>query len=312
MSSQGLSFHSVLSAHQFNKDEILYLLQLASTIEQRLQKEKYIPLLDRYILATLFFEPSTRTRLSFETAMHRLGGRVISSVGIQFSSLSKGESLYDTLKMIESYADICVIRHPMEGASALAASNISIPVINGGDGAGEHPTQALLDLYTIQKYHSLDKKITVGFVGDIKFGRTIHSLVTLLSLFDVELRFISPVELALPQKYKQTLNEKNIPIVESEDINLLKDCDIAYITRVQEERFLDHMEYEKFKDAYIIDNKFLQQCNPNIKVMHPLPRLSEIAVEVDKHPAAVYFQQANNGVYMRMALILELLKEKLS
>lgn len=312
MSSQGLSFRSVLSAHQFSKNEILYVMQLAFTLEQRLQKEKHLPLLDRYILATLFFEPSTRTRLSFETAMHRLGGRVISSVGIQFSSLSKGESLYDTLKMIESYADICVIRHPMEGASGLAASNISVPVINGGDGAGEHPSQALLDLYTIQKYKSLDEKIVIGFVGDIKYGRTIHSLLMLLSHFNVELKFISPQELSLPQKYKAILQEKNISFFESEDINELKDCDFAYITRVQEERFLDHMEYEKFKDAYIIDNTFLQQCNPQIKVMHPLPRLSEISVEVDQHPAAVYFEQANNGVYIRMALILELIGEKLT
>lgn len=305
-----LTSTSILSARQFSKEELLHLIQLTAEIEARLKKEKQIPVLNRYILASLFFEPSTRTRLSFETAMHRLGGRVITSVGIQFSSLAKGETLFDTLKMIESYADICVIRHPVEGASSLAASNIAIPVINGGDGAGEHPTQGLLDLYTIQKVKSLDN-ITIAFVGDIKYGRTIHSLITLLSHFNVQLKFISPQELSLPQKYKDSLHEKNISFMETEDINELKDCDIAYVTRVQEERFLDRMEYEKFKDAYIIDKDFLQQCKSDMKVMHPLPRLSEISVDVDQTDAAVYFDQAANGVYMRMALILELLGEKL-
>lgn len=306
-----LKSSSVLSAQQFSKEELLHLIQLASEIEARLKKEKQIPVLNRYILASLFFEPSTRTRLSFEAAMHRLGGRVITSVGIQFSSLAKGETLFDTLKMVESYADICVIRHPVEGASTLAASNIMIPVINGGDGAGEHPTQGLLDLYTIQKFKSLDG-ITVGFVGDIKYGRTIHSLITLLSHFNVSLKFISPQELALPQKYKENLQQKDVSFMESEQIDELYDCDIAYVTRVQEERFLDRMEYEKFKDAYIVDKEFLHQCKKDIKVMHPLPRLSEISVDVDQTEAAVYFDQAANGVYMRMALILELLGEKLN
>jgi len=296
---------SILSASQFIKNDLDMLLDKSEKIKNHLKTKKQIPVLTEYILATLFFEPSTRTRLSFESAMARLGGKCISSVGIQFSSLAKGETLYDTLRVIESYADICAIRHPVEGASAIAAESIGIPVINAGDGAGEHPTQGLLDLYTINSYKPLDKKtIMIGFVGDIKYGRTIHSLIQLLSHYNVEFIFISPPELSLPEKYQKQLDQKKIHYTITEKIETLNECDIGYITRIQEERFPDRMEYERFKNAYVINKEFLSKCNPGIKIMHPLPRLNEISPDVDKLPQAAYFDQAANGLYTRMALLL--------
>jgi len=299
---------SILSANQFSKLDLDDILECTFKIEKDLQKRKIIHLLDEYILATLFFEPSTRTRLSFEAAMHRLGGRVISTVGVQFSSLAKGETLFDTLKMIESYSDVCAIRHSIEGASTLAAQSIQIPVINAGDGAGEHPTQGLLDLYTIHRRGLLHQsRLKVAFVGDIRYGRTIHSLVQLLSLYDVEMIFISPKELALPEKYKVILNQAKIVFHETENIDALLNADVAYVTRIQEERFLDRREYEKFKDSYVVDRALIEKCRENIIVMHPLPRLSEVATDLDQHKSAVYFEQANNGLYVRMTLILGLL-----
>ncbi len=299
---------SVLTADQFSKEQLVHLLDLSSRVEKALGRRRMLPILNEYILATLFFEPSTRTRLSFESAMHRLGGRVITSVGMQFSSLSKGETLYDTLKMVESYADICVIRHPMEGASQIAAKNISIPVINGGDGASQHPTQGILDLYTIHKYKKLmTDKIVIAFVGDIKYGRTIHSLIQYMSHFTGEFIFISPEELRLPEKYRKYLDEKRIPYTETEDINYLKEADVGYITRVQEERFLDHKEYEKFKDFYVVNSEMLAKCRSDIIIMHPLPRLSEISTDIDDKPQAKFFDQARNGLYVRMSLLLDLL-----
>lgn len=303
-----MSTRSVLSAGQFTREELENLTSAAASIEKQLSTRRQLPLLNEYVLATLFFEPSTRTRISFESAMHRLGGRVISTVGVQFSSLAKGETLYDTLKMIEAYADICAIRHSVEGASAMAARNISIPVINAGDGAGEHPTQALLDLYTIKKHQPLgERTVSVAFVGDIKYGRTIHSLLQLLSHYDVELTFISPESLSLPEKYRNFLTERGIKFNETEDIDSVRSVDVAYITRIQEERFLDHGEYEKLKDSYVIDRELVDRCRSDVIIMHPLPRLTEIALDVDELPNAVYFEQAENGLYMRMALLLDLL-----
>jgi aspartate carbamoyltransferase catalytic subunit len=300
---------SVLSARQFSPDHIAQLLSSAYRIEEELKNKKNLNLLKGTILSTLFFEPSTRTRLSFESAMHRLGGSVITSVGMQFSSLAKGESLFDTLKMIEAYADICAIRHPTEGASALAAKNISIPVINAGDGAGEHPTQALLDLYTIEKIHNIQKKpVKIAFIGDNLHGRTVHSLLWMLRHFDVHITTINPEELQLPNQYKTLLDESNISLQNSEDLTDVKECDVLYVTRIQEERFLDHHEYEKYKDSYSVNRDFIKShCNASVIVMHPLPRLSEVNIDLDNHPSAVYFQQAKNGLYTRMALILYLL-----
>ena len=303
------SLNSVLSASQFTPEHLKQLLKSAHRIEEELKTKKTLNLLQGTILSALFFEPSTRTRLSFESAMHRLGGSVITSVGMQFSSLAKGESLFDTLKMIEAYADVCAIRHPTEGASALAAKNISIPVINAGDGAGEHPTQALLDLYTIEKFRNIQKKpVKVAFIGDNLHGRTVHSLLWLLRHYDVSVVTINPQALQLPDKYKQLLAESNINLLNSENLTDVKDCDVLYVTRIQEERFLDHHEYEKHKDSYSINRDFIvNQCQENPIVMHPLPRLSEVNIDLDNHPSAVYFQQAKNGLYTRMALILYLL-----
>ncbi|MCX7634048.1 MAG: aspartate carbamoyltransferase, partial [Turneriella sp.] len=280
---------SILSAEQFTKADLEEILELSQRLERELQKRRNLKLLDDYILATLFFEPSTRTRLSFETAMHRLGGRVISSVGVQFSSLAKGETLFDTLKMVECYSDICAIRHPVEGASALAARSIRIPVINAGDGAGEHPTQALLDLYTIHRRGYLEKPdLTVAFVGDIRYGRTIHSLLQLLAHYRARMIFISPPELALPEKYRTILQKAGVAYEETPDIAALRAAHVGYITRVQEERFMDHREYEKFRDAYVVDREFVESCRRELIVMHPLPRLTEVATDLDNHPAAVY------------------------
>ncbi len=296
---------SILSAEQFNKDELLDLMKLSQRIENILQNKRTIPLLKEYVLASLFFEPSTRTRLSFETAMHRLGGKVITSVGFQFSSLAKGETLFDTLKMMEAYADICVIRHNLEGASTFAAQNLTIPVINGGDGSGEHPTQAILDIYTIHKLKNLSKnKTIIAFIGDIKYGRTIHSLYKLLMHFNVEFIFVSPKALGLSEKDRKRLDDQKIHYQEIEDINQIKEADVAYVTRIQEERFSDHNEYKKYSNFYVINKKFLSKCRPDIIVMHPLPRLKEISTDIDELPNAVYFEQAQNGIYTRMAILL--------
>ncbi|MBL8035415.1 MAG: aspartate carbamoyltransferase [Leptospiraceae bacterium] len=299
---------SILSAGQFSARDLEEILNLSGKLETALKNSRNLKLLDDYVLATLFFEPSTRTRLSFEAAMHRLGGRVISAVGMQFSSLAKGETLFDTLKMVESYSDICAIRHSVEGASSLAARSIRIPVINAGDGAGEHPTQGLLDLYTIHRRGYLERpQMTVAFIGDIKYGRTIHSLVQLLSHFKVNLVFISPRELSLPEKYHDLLKRAGVSYSETEDISALREAHVGYVTRIQEERFIDHREYEKFKDAYVVDAELVGQCRKDLIVMHPLPRLTEVSTDLDAHPSAVYFEQANNGLYVRMALILGLL-----
>jgi len=303
---------SILSAQQFSPQDLAEILELSHVLEERLSTTRNLKLLDDYVLATLFFEPSTRTRLSFEAAMHRLGGRVISTVGVQFSSLAKGETLFDTLKMVESYSDICAIRHPVEGASTLAARSIKIPVINAGDGAGEHPTQGLLDLYTIHRRGYLERPdFSIAFVGDIRYGRTIHSLVQLLSHFKARMIFISPPELRLPEKYRTLLEVAGVPYTETENIALLREVNVGYITRIQEERFTDHREYEKFKDAYIVDRELVETCRKDLIIMHPLPRLSEVATDLDNHPAAVYFEQASNGLYVRMALILGLLDVQL-
>ena len=307
---KSLSSQSVLSAGQFNSSELKAIIDLSAKLEVEFKSKKRLNLLNDFILACLFFEPSTRTRLSFEAAMHMLGGRVISTVGVQFSSLAKGESLFDTLKMIEAYSDICVIRHPVEGASVLAAKNISVPVINGGDGAGEHPTQALLDLYTIEKHKKIySQKLKIAFIGDIKYGRTIHSLIYLLQYFDIEIFFISPNDLRLPEKYREFLKKCNVSFYEVDTIETIAEVDVAYVTRIQEERFTDHAEYLKFKDSYIINKTLLDRTGSKAIIMHPLPRLAEVSTDIDDLRQAVYFDQAKNGLYVRMALLLLLLNK---
>ncbi|MDH5655052.1 MAG: aspartate carbamoyltransferase, partial [Spirochaetia bacterium] len=293
----------ILDSDQFTREDIEIVLNYSDKLEKLHQEKQAFGLLDGKILASLFFESSTRTRLSFETAMNRLGGRVISTVGFQFSSISKGETLTDTMKMIEAYADIAVIRHPVEGSSRIAASSVNIPVINGGDGTGQHPTQALLDLYTIYREKGTVDGMKIAFVGDLKFGRTIHSLIKFLKLFDVEIVLISPVDLAIPEAYRKELIKNNTQFEETEDIKAVWDCDVAYITRIQEERFVDKNEYERLKNSYMINRAFIQASRRETLILHPLPRVNELSTDVDDLPNAAYFRQAAYGVLVRMALL---------
>lgn len=296
--------HSLVSITDFSKQDILDIVERASFFEKNLNQN----LLNGKVVATLFFEPSTRTRLSFETAVNRLGGRVIGFSDTNNTSISKGETLKDTIMMVANYADMIVMRHPLEGAARYASEVSKVPIINAGDGANQHPTQTLLDIYSIQKTQSTLDNLRIAMVGDLKYGRTVHSLIQAMSLFKTEFSFIAPEELELPDEYKQLLKEKNIPFKEytelAENIN---DVDIIYMTRVQRERFLDPMEYEKVKQVYVLHNKMLDSTKPNVRILHPLPRVNEISTDVDNNPKAYYFQQAENGVYARMAVICKLL-----
>ena len=263
-------------------------------------------------LATLFFEPSTRTRLSFEAAMYELGGNVIGFSEANSSSAAKGESLADTAQTISCYADIIAMRHPKEGAALVAANNATIPVINAGDGGHCHPTQTLADLLTIHREKGRFTDLTVGFCGDLKFGRTVHSLINALSRYSgIKIVLISPEELKLPSYVKKDVLEKNgIPYTQTTDLEgAMPDLDILYMTRVQRERFFNEEDYLRLKDSYILNPKKLENAKPDLCIMHPLPRVNEITVAVDKDPRACYFKQVKNGKYMRMALILKLLEE---
>ena len=287
-------------------------METAARIERLQQDNRAFGLLEGRVLASLFFESSTRTRLSFETAMNRLGGRVISTVGFQFSSISKGETLYDTMKMIEAYADIAVIRHPVEGSSRIASAAVNIPVINAGDGTGQHPTQALLDLYTILRERGGVDGKRVAFIGDLKFGRTIHSLIKLLYHYDVELVLISPVDLAIPESYRREMKKNNVNFEETEDLKALWDCDVAYVTRIQEERFVDRSEYERLKNSYTVNRAFVQASRKETLIMHPLPRVNELSTDVDDLPNAAYFRMPGYGLLVRMALLTLCLGQDLS
>ena len=311
MSFQSFAHKHILDADQFSREDLDYFLRYTDRLGALMEAKKAFGILDGFILASLFFESSTRTRLSFETAMNRLGGRVISTVGFQFSSISKGETLYDTMKMVEAYVDMAVIRHPVEGSSRIAAAAVDIPVINGGDGIGQHPTQALLDLYTMYKEKKGIDGLRVAFIGDLKFGRTIHSLLKLLLNFNVEMVLISPVDIALPESYRKALRKNNTDFEETEDIKALWDCDVAYITRIQEERFADRAEYERLKDTYSINRAFVQASRKDTLIMHPLPRVNELSTDVDDLPNAAYFRQAGYGVIVRMALLCLCLRQEL-
>ena len=263
-------------------------------------------------LATLFFEPSTRTRLSFEAAMYELGGNVISVAGGDTSSAAKGESIADTVKVVSCYADIIAMRHPKEGAALVAANNADVPVINAGDGGHCHPTQTLADLLTIHREMGTCDGLTVGFCGDLKFGRTVHSLINALSRCrDVKIVLISPEELKLPSYVKKdVLRKNNIPYTQTKDLmSVMPELDILYMTRVQRERFFNEEDYLRLKDSYILTPDKMRAAKPEMRVLHPLPRVNEISVAVDSDPRAAYFRQALNGKYMRMALILMLLRE---
>ena len=298
----------LLNPLDFSVEEIDDLLALARDIEQNLPG--YAHVCDGKKLATLFYEPSTRTRLSFEAAMLNLGGNVLGFSSANSSSAAKGESVADTIRMISCYADICAMRHPKEGAAFVAAQKAQIPVINAGDGGHQHPTQTLTDLMTIRSMKGRLDNLTVGFCGDLKFGRTVHSLIHALVRYPgIRFVLISPEELKLPSYIKNdVLDRQNIPyeeVVRLEDA--LPDLDILYMTRVQKERFFNEEDYVRMKDFYILDNKKMELAKEDMYILHPLPRVNEIATEVDNDPRAAYFKQVQYGVYIRMALILTLL-----
>lgn len=298
---------SLISIHDFTKEEMLHVLDVA----QEFEKNKVQPILRDKVIATLFFEPSTRTRLSFETASNRLGARVIGFSDAGNTSVSKGETLKDTIKMVSNYVDLIVMRHPLEGAARYASEVASVPVINAGDGANQHPSQTMLDLFTIKQTQGRLTDLSINMVGDLKYGRTVHSLLQAMSHFNPNFTFTAPDELKMPQEYKDFLDSKGIPYHETIDLeSSINNCDILYMTRVQQERFTDPMEYEKVKNTYNLTASMLGGARENMKILHPLPRVTEIAQDVDDTRHAYYFKQAENGVYARMAIIAYLLGYK--
>lgn len=297
----------LMSPLDFTTEELDRLFDLANDIEHN--PKKYAHACDGKILATCFYEPSTRTRLSFESAMTRLGGRVIGFSDAASSSASKGESVSDTIRIISCYADICAMRHPKEGAPMVASEKSRIPVINAGDGGHQHPTQTLTDLLTIRSLKGRLNHFTIGLCGDLKFGRTVHSLINALVRYDnIKFIFISPEELRVPDYITDMLKEKQIPYEEVIRLeNVMPELDLLYMTRVQKERFFNEEDYIRLKDFYILDTAKMALAKEDMLVLHPLPRVNEISVEVDNDPRAAYFKQAQYGVYVRMSLILTLL-----
>jgi len=294
----------VISIKDFSKSEINYILSYSKKMLPYATGEKYKNILEGKVLSALFFEPSTRTRLSFESAMNRLGGRVIGFAEPGATSQKKGESLADTIRMANSYSDIIVIRHPQEGAARLAAEFADVPVINAGDGAGHHPTQCFLDLFTILTEKKKIEKNKVILLGDLKYGRTVHSLAYALSLYGVDLTFVSPVNLKMPKEVIDECKELGVEPNQTSSLEkAIKDADVLYVTRIQKERFPDAEEYSRVVGAYKINNELLKEAKKDLIVMHPLPRVTEIDPEVDKTPHALYFKQAFNGVPVRMALL---------
>ncbi len=296
---------SLVTIAEHSKDKILYLLEMAKQFELRPNRQ----LLNGRIVATLFFEPSTRTRLSFETAANRLGAKVIGFSDPKATSSAKGETLKDTIKMVSSYADIIVMRHHLEGAARYASEVTNIPIVNAGDGANQHPSQTMLDLYSIYKTQGTLDNLNICLVGDLKYGRTVHSLLMAMRHFNPTFYFIAPEELKMPQEYKIYCEQHNIKYIEQTDFNeeVINNADILYMTRVQRERFTDLMEYERVKNIYILRAKMLENARPNMRILHPLPRVNEIAYDVDETPQAYYFQQAQNGLYAREAILCDVL-----
>ena len=285
---------SLVSIAELSREKILYLMELAQEFEQRPNRK----LLDGRIVATLFFEPSTRTRLSFETAAHRLGASVIGFTDPKVTSSTKGETLKDTIMMVANYSDVIVMRHFLEGAALYASELTQTPVVNAGDGAHQHPSQTLLDLYTMLQTQGRLDDLNIHLVGDLKYGRTVHSLIMAMRHFNPTFHFIAPKELAMPEEYKQYCNKHVIKFVEHEEFNenTIAEADIIYMTRVQRERFSDLMEYERVKDVYILRGDMLGKAKENMRILHPLPRVNEITQDVDDTPHAYYFQQALNGL----------------
>jgi aspartate carbamoyltransferase catalytic subunit len=303
-----MSQKSLISITDFSKEEYLKIMDLSREFEANPAQS----LLKGKVIATLFFEPSTRTRLSFETAINRLGGKIIGFSDSNSSSVSKGETLHDTIKMVSNYADMIIMRHPLEGSARYAAEVADVPVINAGDGANQHPSQTLLDMYSIMKTQGRLDDINIFMVGDLKYGRTVHSLLMAMSQFKNPIfNFVAPPELAMPDEYKLFLSQKGIRYFEHLEFNeIINQADIIYMTRVQKERFIDPVEYEKVKNVYILKNEMLVNTKPNVRILHPLPRINEIHTNVDSNPKAYYFTQARNGVFTRMAIIAHLLNLK--
>lgn len=292
----------IISIRDFSREEIDYVLKKSRDMEERLSQEKTASLMRDKILANLFFEPSTRTRMSFEAAMKKLGGVTIGFDHPGITSEVKGETVVDTVKITAGYADIIVIRHPIEGSAMLASEHVEVPVINGGDGSNQHPTQTLLDLYTIKKEFRRIDGLNICIIGDLKYGRTVHSLTNALENYDVRLSFISPQELRMPKRMIKGLEAKDVKVKESTRLNI-KNFDVIYTTRIQKERFPDPQEYERVKDAYILDRDTIEGIKDKAIIMHPLPRVTEISTDLDNTKYARYFEQAMNGVPVRMALL---------
>ena len=296
---------SLVTIANLSKEKIMYLLQMAQEFEKRPNRK----ILDDKVVATLFFEPSTRTRLSFETAANRLGARVIGFTDPKVTSSTKGETLKDTIMMVSNYADVIVMRHYLEGAARYASEVSPVPIVNAGDGANQHPSQTMLDLYSIYKTQSTLENLNIYMVGDLKYGRTVHSLLMAMRHFNPTFHFIAPKELAMPEIYKHYCDEYGIKYEEHEDFNaeVISHADILYMTRVQRERFTDLMEYERVKNVYILRKSMLKDARDNMRILHPLPRVNEIAYDVDDDPHAYYFEQARNGLYARQAIICDVL-----
>lgn len=292
---------SLYSIQQLSSSEIEHLLDVASLFEQRPNRT----FLNGKVAATLFFEPSTRTRLSFETAVNRLGGKVIGFSDAKVSSASKGESLNDTIQIVSNYADLIIMRHHLEGAALYASEVARVPIINAGDGANQHPSQTLLDLYSIRKTQGTLRDLHITMVGDLKYGRTIHSLIEGMHHYNPRFTFIAPPQLELPREYVDLCEEYGIPAQYYNELTpeLVAECDILYMTRVQRERFTDEEDYKAVKSAFILDTPLLEQAKPNMRILHPLPRVNEITMAVDNTPYAYYFTQAQNGLYVREAMI---------
>lgn len=297
--------HDFVTIADLSKDKIMYMIRMAQEFEKHPNRE----LLKGKIVATLFFEPSTRTRLSFETAANRLGAKVIGFSDAKASSVTKGETLKDTILMVSNYADVIVMRHYIEGAAQYASEISPVPIVNAGDGANQHPSQTMLDLYSIYKTQGTLENLNIYLVGDLKYGRTVHSLLMAMRHFNPTFHFIAPNELKMPEEYKLYCKAHQIRYEEHTDFNeeTIANADILYMTRVQRERFTDLMEYERVKDVYILRNKMLEHTRPNLRILHPLPRVNEIAYDVDSNPKAYYFQQAQNGLYAREAILCDVL-----
>ena len=298
----------ILSVKQFDRENLGYLFGLAEEMRVIVERVGYSNLLQGKLMASLFYEPSTRTSSSFIAAMSRLGGAVVPINEVVYSSVTKGESLPDTVRTLESYTDVIVLRHPEVGSAAIAAHYCEKPIINAGDGVGEHPTQALLDIFTIEEDHQRVDGLTVAMVGDLKYGRTVHSLTRLLSLFNVKFCFVSPEILRMPSELIEEVKQKGIDFEEVEDVaQAIEKADVLYVTRVQKERFADLAQYDAMKDFYTITPELMKNAKQTMSVMHPLPRVGEISYAVDADPRASYFRQMKNGMYVRMALLTAVL-----